>query len=150
MAVNSFIKPNSARFIYSVAVLFSFIMLYLMPSISGIINNPDFNGLDKTLKNPELLNVPFYHDSTKELRIEQVYDAHRIIKPIDFKDSAAVFDALPCVILTHGMADTLLPINITEKLELKYIGQFDGNRRRKETRFYKDTYIWDVTFLKHK
>ncbi|MEA5005617.1 MAG: DUF6427 family protein [Rikenellaceae bacterium] len=147
LVVNSCIKPNPMRFISGIAVMFVFIMIFLMPSVSGIINNPDFNGLDKTLKIPELANVQFYHDSAKELRIEQVYDAHRVIRPLDIKDSAAVFDALPCVILTHGMVDTLIPTSITENLNLKHIGQYDGNRRRKGTRFYKDTHIWDVTLL---
>lgn len=147
---NSCIKPNPMRFIYGVSVLFSFIILFMMPSISGIINNPDFNGLENTQKIPELRSMQFYHDSAKELRIEQVYDAHRTIRPLDIRDSAAVFRALPCVILTHGMADTLLPANIKDKIEMKYEGQYDGNRRRKGTRFYKETHIWDVTFLKLK
>ncbi|NCB98786.1 MAG: hypothetical protein EOM36_10565 [Bacteroidia bacterium] len=147
---NSCIKPNPMRFIYGVSVLFSFIILFMMPSISGIINNPDFNGLENTQKIPELRSMQFYHDSAKELRIEQVYDAHRTIRPLDIRDSAAVFRALPCVILTHGMADTLLPANIKDKIEMKYEGQYDGNRRRKGTRFYKETHIWDVTFLRLK
>ena len=138
------------RFIYGVSAMFSCFIIFMMPSISGIINNPDFNGLGETREMPELTNMQFYHDSGKELRIEQVYDAHRTILPLDIKDSAAVFNALPCVILTHGMADTLLPTNITEKLDIKYVGHYDGNRRRKETRFYKETHIWDVTLLKLK
>lgn len=150
LVFNSCIKPNPMRFIYGVSAMFSFIILFMMPSISGLINNPDFNGLGKTREMPELTNMQFYHDSAKELRIEQVYDAHRTIRPLDIKDSAAVFGALPCVILTHGMADTLLPTSFKDKLDLKYMGQYDGNRRRKETRFYKEAHIWDVTLLKLK
>ena len=150
LVINSCIKPNPVRFIYGVSVMFSFIILFMMPSISGIINNPDFNGLGKTREMPELTNIQFYHDSGKELRIEQVYDARRTIRPLDIKDSAAVFNALPCVILTHGMADTLLPANIAIKLDIKYVGHYDGNRRRKGTRFYKETHIWDVTLLRIK
>jgi hypothetical protein len=38
---------------------------------------------------------------------------------------------MPCVILTHGMADTLLAPNIKDQVKIKYVGQFDGNRGRK-------------------
>jgi len=147
---NSCLRIEPMRFLYGVSLMFIFIEAFLMPSIAGIINNPDFKGLDRTVNIPNLAGVQFYHDSTQELRIEQVYDAHRTIKPLDIKDSAAVMKAMPCVILTRGMADTLLPANILDNLEIKYIGRYDGNRRRIGTRFYKKTHIWNVTIIKLK
>jgi len=146
----SIIKPDPMRFLGGIAVLFIFVSIFLMPLIAGAFNNPEFNGLDRTRNMPEVANLQFYYDSSKELRIEQVYDAHRVIKPLNIRDSSAVVSALPCVILTHGLADTLLAPNIRDQVKIKYVGQFDGNRGRKKSKFNKQVHTWDLSILEPK
>ncbi|MBP9018373.1 MAG: glycosyltransferase family 39 protein [Bacteroidales bacterium] len=150
MIKKSIVKPDPMKFLGGIAALFVLVSVSLMPLIAGAFNNPEFNGLDRTRNMPEVANLQFYYDSSKELRIEQVYDAHRIIKPLNIKDSAAVASAMPCVILTHGMADTLLAPNIKDQVKIKYVGQFDGNRGRKKSKFNKQVHTWDLSIIEPK
>jgi hypothetical protein len=96
---------------------------------------------------PELADVPFYYDADEPLRIELVYAAHRLIRPVALNDPDSIAALAPCVLMTHRPAAEVLPADLTTRLHLRDLGLFDDNRRPKGTRRYSSEFIYHLTLL---
>lgn len=130
--------------VVGVTVLFAVAECAVMPSLKGVINNPDMKSIAGTRAMPELEGVPFCHVDTVPLRIELVYAAHRKIKPVALD---TLDRAVPCVLLTHERLDSILPDSCLRGLTVKEIGLFDDNRWPRTSKRYKREFVyWAYAF----
>lgn len=96
--------------------------LCLIP-ISSLFINEDRHSIKLTRELKELKELPFYHNVEEPLRIEFVYEANRIIRPIDLK-SDSVTMAAPFVIVSGQPLDSLLR---DQPFTIQYIDTYDNN-----------------------
>lgn len=130
-----------------VALLFAAAECFVMPVLGNIINNPDMKSIAETRRMRELEGVPFLHLDTVPLRIELVYAARRVIRPVS-PDSLQRH--LPCVLLTHRPAGETLSEKQRRKMEIIPIGCYDDNRRPRSNRRYSREFIYCAALLKAK
>ena len=143
------IKPDG--FLAGVVVLFLFAEIMLMPLVGKVANNTEMRSISATRDMEQLDNIPFkYNIANGEPRIEIIYAAYRKISPIDVNDAKAVNDALPFVLLTYQDIHEEVPEDILNNLKVRHIGTFDDNQRPKNSRRYKDIFIFDLTLLEKK
>lgn len=138
------------RFLSGVVLLFVFAEIFCLPYVGSLVNNPGFRSIRATRDIESLKPLPFYSVADEELRIEIVYEANRKIRPLDINDTAAVLDALPCALLTHGRVGEELPASLLNRIDTVWVGSYDNNRRPKNTRRYNDKFLYNVTILKLK
>ena len=79
-------KFQPVKMVTTVLALFLFAELAAMPSLKNVINNPEINSISQTRDIPELDGIPFYYNSENPLRIEIVYAAGRVIRPLKVSD----------------------------------------------------------------
>ena len=122
----------------------------LFRSLKNIVNNPDINSISQVRKMSNIKDIPFYYDDKEELRIELVYAAGRIIRPIDMSNEDSIVQNLPMVVLTSTSIDDLLPKDIYNKIDTTNIGVFDDNRWSKKDKRYRPIFIRRATLLTKK
>lgn len=133
--------------VWAVGWLFAGASATAMPAVGHLINNPEMTGLELTVGDRRLENLPFYSVEGEETRIELVYAARRDIKPLDVSDPAAVKRALPFALLTHGPVAEVMTQEALERVDTLSIGVFDCNRRPKGTRRYGPQWIYNLTII---
>ena len=120
-----------------------------MPSVAGLFNNPDMKSI-KAVQDVEVLwNVPFYYPEDEELRIELVYEAGRRILPWDLSASETL-PVSPMVLVSARSADEVLPDMLKSRVNMTFIGKFDDNRRKANTKWHSDIFVRYVTLLEMK
>ncbi len=148
--VTALTRVRPWRFLSGVVLLFVFAEICCLPYVGSLVNNPGFRSIRATRDIESLRPLPFYSVAGEELRIEIVYEANRKIRPLDIHDTAAVLDALPCALLTHGRVGEELPATLLNRIDTVWVGSYDNNRRPKNTRRYNDKFLYNVTILKLK
>ena len=148
--VTALTRVRPWRFLSGVVLLFVFAEIFCLPYVGSLVNNPGFRSIRATRDIESLKPLPFYSVADEELRIEIVYEANRKIRPLDINDTAAVLDALPCALLTHGRVGEELPASLLNRIDTVWVGSYDNNRRPKNTRRYNDKFLYNVTILKLK
>jgi len=148
--VTALTRVRPWRFLSGVVLLFVFAEIFCLPYVGSLVNNPGFRSIRATRDIESLKPLPFYSVAGEELRIEIVYEANRKIRPLDINDTAAVLDALPCALLTHGRVGEELPASLLNRIDTVWVGSYDNNRRPKNTRRYNDKFLYNVTILKLK
>ncbi len=148
--VTALTRVRPWRFLSGVVLLFVFAEIFCLPYVGSLVNNPGFRSIRATRDIESLKPLPFYSVAGEELRIEIVYEANRKIRPLDIHDTAAVLDALPCALLTHGRVGEELPATLLNRIDTVWVGSYDNNRRPKNTRRYNDKFLYNVTILKLK
>lgn len=148
LLVKSTLGLKPIRFVIEITVLFLVLEVAVLPFAEKIINNPEMESISKTRRIEEIKDIPFFHNSNDELRIEMVYAANKKIRPLDITSSDSVMKNLPMVLLTHKSASDELPGELLGKIDTIYIGYFDDNRWSKRDKRYKDYFVYNVTLLK--
>lgn len=140
-------RLNAVRMVTATGILFAAAVVLAFPAAGNLINNPRMTGLDLTVADQRLHDIPFYHNADDELRIELVYDARRDIRPIDVNaDPDSLSALLPMAFLSHTGADEL-PAALLQQADTLHIGIFDCNRRPKGTRRYSSDFIYHLTLI---
>jgi hypothetical protein len=140
-------REQPFRMVLAVTVLFLFAECFVLPATKTLINYTEGRSLAVTREMPELADVPFYYDADEPLRIELVYAAHRLIRPVALNDPDSIAALAPCVLMTHRPAAEALPADLSTRLHLRDLGLFDDNRRPKGTRRYSSEFIYHLTLL---
>lgn len=138
------LKP--IKMVTTVLALFLFAELFAMPSLKNVINNPEMESISKTRDIPELNGIPFYYNSENPLRIEIVYAAGRVIRPLTVADRDSLLQKLPCVVITHEPVKKELP-DIWESADSLFVGTFDDNRWAKTHHRHSSEFVYNVTLL---
>lgn len=144
------IKKRPMMMLWTVVSLFIVAECFILPSLSSIINNPDMKSISAVRNIKELESIPFYCDKNEMVRIEIVYAADRVIRPLDFTQDDSVLSKLPCALVTHSDVAEILSKNVLDRIEVVKIGRYDDNHRPKGTKWYGDNFIYNVTLLKKK
>ena len=145
----SAVKVRPLSFLGGVVFLFFIVEAFLMPSVAGLFNNPDMKSI-KAVRDVEVLrNVPFYYPEDEELRIELVYEAGRRILPWDLSASETL-PVSPMVLVSARSADEVLPDTLKSRVNMTFIGKFDDNRRKANTKWHSDIFVRYVTLLEMK
>ncbi len=148
--VTALTRVRPWRFLSGVVLLFVFAEIFCLSYVGGLVNNPDFKSISATRDIESLKPLPFYSVAGEELRIEIIYEANKKIRPLDVNDTAAVLNALPCALLTHGRVGEELPASLLNRIDTVWVDCYDNNRRPKNTRRYNDKFLYNVTILKLK
>ena len=144
------LKFKPMAFLYGVVVLFMFIEVLLLPSISLLFNNQELKSIRAVRMMDEYKQLPFYYPETEELRIELVYEAGRRILPMDMKQDSLLLKKMPFVLISEKPAEEILSPAFIEKAELKLIDIYDDNHRQKNTSWYSSDFIKRMTLISPK
>lgn len=149
LAVNTF-KFRPMEFVGGIAALFAFVELFLLVPVGKAFGNPSGHSISAVQNIRQLDGIPFYHSKDEALRIELVYEAHRKILPLDFKNSKTVHSALPCALVSQKWAGEVLPPSVLNEVDTVSIGTFDDNKHPKTNRHYTSLFVNHVTLLRPK
>lgn len=118
--------------------------LCLVP-VGKIFINDDRHSIRAVRDNDKLNNLPFYHVEGEQMRMELVYEANKIIRPLDITNSNLVFKNLPFVLVSSAPADSIFGnTNVT----IEEIDIFDNNWRQRESRRYNEELVRHVSIIK--
>lgn len=148
-------RKNTARkIVVGIAVVFAAAEVFAMPVVAKVFSNPEYKSISATRNMAELEGVPFYSNGGEQLRIEVVYAAGRIIRPLEYSSpsiNAKLKKRLPCVLLSHKPLAEELPENALQGIDTVFCGKYNNSNR---SRFSKhgsdDNFIYNVTLLKPK
>lgn len=145
-------RYSKATRIYVWAILGIFLVaeLFLLKPIGGLFGNPDAHSIALVKNDKRLEGIPFYHNSSEDLRIELVYESGRKILPLNLSDSALVAAKLPCAVVSREPIEKELPANVLKSVKATPIGTFDDNKHPKSNRHYTKAFINHVTLLQSK
>lgn len=142
-------KLKPVKMVATVLALFLFAELFAMPSLKNVINNPEMNSISKTRENQQLKGVPFFYNKENPLRIEIVYAAGRVIRPLTVTDKDSLLQKLPCVVITHKPVKKELP-DIWDSADSLFVGTYDDNRWAKTHHRHSSEFVYNVTLLSPK
>lgn len=92
-------------------------------------------------------NMPFYHDQDEYVRMELVYEANQIIRPLDISDSIDIQSKLPFVFVSGLPIDSLFS---DKNVTIEVIDTFDNNWQKKTSRKYNKDLVKEVAIIRKK
>lgn len=147
-------KKTARKAVVGIAAVFAVAELVAMPVVAKTFSNPDYHSISATKEMAELKGVPFYSNAGEQLRIEIVYAAGRVIRPLDYSSkniNEELRKRMPCVLLSHKNLAEELPEGAFENIDTVFCGKYNNSNR---SRFSKhgsdDNFIYNVTLLKPK
>lgn len=140
-------KRRPRALLGGVVILFAAAEILAMPAIGSLANNRDYKSIRATRRIGALDGLDFVHPAVEELRIDVVYEAGRKILPMDLTDSAAVYSAVPFVLVSQHRAEELIPAALLDGLECRFIDRYDDNRQQPSDKHYTPVFINNVTLI---
>ena len=137
-------------YVWTILGIFLVAELFLLKPIGALFGNPEAHSIALVKNDKRLKRIPFYHNSSEDLRIELVYEAGRKILPLNLKDSAQVAAKLPCAIVSRLPIAEEMPEHVLKSVKTTHIGTFDDNKHPKSNRHYTKAFINHVTLLESK
>ncbi|MDE5639524.1 MAG: phospholipid carrier-dependent glycosyltransferase, partial [Odoribacter sp.] len=142
------LKIRPLPFLGGVVFLFFIVEVFLLPFVATLFNNPDMKSIKAVRDMEALQDVAFYYPEDEELRIELVYEAGRRILPLSV--SSDTLPVLPMVLVSARSADEVLSDSLKSNVNMTFIGKFDDNRRKTNTKWHSDIFVRNVTLLEMK
>lgn len=143
-----------ARTMGTIVAVFAAAEILAMPAIARTFSNPEYKSIAATRSLPALKGVPFYSNSRDELRIEIVYAAGKVIRPIDYSAPGIdkkLREMAPCVLLSHKALVDELPAGALQGLDTVFVGRYNNSNRTRFSKHGSDSkFIYNVTLLKPK
>ena len=144
----SALKIRPLSFLRGVVFLFFIIEVFLLPSVATLFNNPEMKSIKAVRGIESLQDVAFYYPEDEELRIELVYEAGKRILPWNvLSDTLPV---LPMVLVSAQSAEEILPDTLKSRVKMTFIGKFDDNHRKANTKWHSGVFVRNVTLLEMK
>ncbi|MDR0983131.1 MAG: glycosyltransferase family 39 protein [Culturomica sp.] len=113
--------------------------------VSKMFINDNFHSISEVRKIPEVANLPFYHIKDEFLRIELVYEADKIIRPLDINDNENLKELTPFVLVSSAHADEMIKAG---NFIFEDIGVYDNNWRKKGEKGYNLDMVRYLTVVK--
>lgn len=120
--------------------------LCLIP-VGHIFINDDRHSIHLVRKAKETKGLPFYYNKNEELRMELVYEANHIIRPLDISDTVAVKEKLPFVFVSGLPVDSILA---NQNVTVNLIDTYDNNWRKRGHKHYNPALVRQVAVVKAK
>lgn len=132
--------------VFSCIILTMFVVegLCMIPIRRTFIND-DRHSIRMLRTNQDVQGLPFYHNADQFMRMELVYEANQIIKPMDLSNDSLVYNSLPFVLVSSTPIDSLLK---GKHVDIKYIDTFDNNWRQRESRRYNQDLVSNVAIIR--
>lgn len=146
-------KRTARKAVTAVAAVFAAAELAALPFAARLLYSPGYDSIAKTCGDGRLRNVPFYHNAADPVRIEVVYAARRIIRPLDLSSphiADTIAARLPCALVTHEPAGKELPAEVFGAADTVSIGKFNDSNRSRFAGGTDRSFISYVTLLKPK
>lgn len=120
--------------------------LCMIPAGNMMINN-DRHSIRMLRNIKKVQDMNFYYNQDEFLRMELVYEANQIIKPLDIKDSLQIQDKLPFVFVSGLPIDSLL---LDKNVNIEMIDTFDNNWQKRTSRKYNKDLVREVAIITKK
>lgn len=141
-------KMRPLHFLGGVVFLFFVVEISLLPTIAVFFNNPEMKSIRAVREMETLQDVAFYYPEDEILRIELVYEAGRRILP--WNPASDTLPALPMVLVSARNAEEILSDTLKSQVNMKFIGEFDDNHRKANTKWHSSVFVRRVTLLEAK
>lgn len=131
------------------AIILTMIMvegLCLIP-VGNIFINNDRHSIRMLRTNEKVKDLPFYYNENEFLRMELVYEANRVISPLNISDSTNVVQKLPFVFVSGLPIDSLFA---NKNVVIDYIDTFDNNWQKTSSRKHNKDLVREVAIIKAK
>lgn len=113
--------------------------------IGHMFINEDRHSIRELRTVEQVTGLPFYYDDTEDLRMELVYEANRVILPLDIQNDSLVRHSLPFVLVSGAPADSLMA---GQPVTVEYIDTYDNNWRKREHKRYNPMLTRQVSIIR--
>lgn len=92
-----------------------------------------------------IAGLPLFHDQREGLRIELVYEADKLITPMDLASDSAVYTNLPFVLIsTEPISEQLSG----KAVSIEYLDRFDNNWRKTDHKRYNRELVKEAAIIR--
>lgn len=138
-------RPHVQKVFFSIILSMIIVEgLCMFPVGKTFINN-DRHSIRLIRDEPKVRNLPFYHNSEDFMRMELVYEANEIIRPLDLSDDSLIYSKTPFVLVSVAPTDSILK---GKNVEIEYIDMFDNNWRKRGSKRYSSELVSHVAIIK--
>lgn len=132
------------RVFYTIIGVMILVEVLCFVPVSHLFINDNRHSIRAVREIEELDNIPFFYDDANELRMELVYEANKIIRPIDVTNDSIVMNSLPFALVSALPADSILK---DRAVHIRFIDTFDNNWRQRESRRYNHNLVRHVAII---
>lgn len=129
-----------------IAMMVMVIAIYLIP-IGQMFINEERHSIRMLRENEAVAGLPFYCNEKEELRMEIVYETNQRIGKMNPEDDEAVKQALPFVFISGESIEALMS---DQSVAVEYIGTFDNNWRKVNSKRYNPALVREVAIIRAK
>ena len=115
----------------------------MIPAGNMFINN-DRHSIRMLRKIDRVQNMPFFYNEKEQLRMELVYEANQVIRPLNVSDSTLIQSKLPFVFVSGVPIDSLF---VGKNVKIEYIDTFDNNWQKSSSRRYNEDLVRQVAII---
>ncbi len=112
--------------------------------IATIFINQDRYSIRLLKENEKVKDLLFYYDENEFLRMELVYEANRIIRPLNLEDDELFYEKLPFVFISSKPTEEVLE---GKNVRIEYIDTFDNNWQKPSNRKYNKNLVKHVSII---
>lgn len=120
--------------------------LCMIPAGNMFINN-DRHSIRMLRHIDKVQNMPFFYNENEQLRMELVYEANQVVRPLNVSDSTFIQSKLPFVFVSGLPIDSLFA---HDNVKIEYIDTFDNNWQKKTSRKYNEDLVRQVAIIRKK
>ena len=128
------------------AIILTMVMvevLCLIP-VGHLFINEERHSIRMVHENTNIQGLPFYYNQDEELRIELVYEANQVIRPINLSHDS-IYNNMPFVLLSGCPIDSLFD---GRNVNIEHIGTFDNNWRKTGHKRYNWNLVREVAIIR--
>lgn len=119
---------------------------FFLFSAGKIFINEQRHSIHMLRKHPEVQGLPFYHYDQEFLRMELVYEANQIIRPMDIENNNLIEASVPFVFVSTASIDSLFK---GKAVIIEHIDNFDNNWRKTTDKRYNKDMVKEVAIIRH-
>lgn len=134
--------------VFSSVILAMFLVtgLCLIP-IGRMFINDDIHSIRLLRDNEKVEGLPFFYDAKEDIRMELVYEANKIIRPLDITDTMAIRRHAPFVFVSSHSLDSLFR---DKNVVVEIVDTFDNNWRKVTDKRYNKALVKEVGIIRSK
>lgn len=137
-----------------VVPVFSFVVLTMilvtglcLIPVGKLFINDDIHSIRLLRDNEKVEGLPFFHDAKDDIRMELVYEANKIIRPLDITDTTAIRKQAPFVFVSSYSVDSLFR---DKNVVVEIVDTFDNNWRKVTDKRYNKALVKEVAIIRNK
>lgn len=117
--------------------------LCMIPAGNMFINS-DRHSIRMLRRIDKVQDMQFFFNEQEQLRMELVYEANQIIRPLNVADSSLIQSKLPFVLISGMPIDSLFA---NKNVKIEYIDTYDNNWQKKSSRKYNQELVRQVAII---